>query len=61
MIVKDLIKLLDDNPEAYLDILLPSGGLVPSHFHITEVGRVQKTFVDCGGTRRETVSCVWDN
>ena len=30
----------------------------PDHFHVTEVGRVQKSFIDCGGTRRESVSCV---
>jgi hypothetical protein len=28
------------------------------HFHITEVGHVQKDFIDCGGTRRATSSCV---
>ena len=31
---------------------LPNGQLVPSHFHVTEVGRVVKDFIDCGGTRR---------
>ncbi len=31
---------------------LPSGDLVPSHFHVTEVGKVTKHFIDCGGTVR---------
>ena len=31
---------------------LPSGALVPNHFHVTEVGRVTKNFIDCGGTVR---------
>ena len=31
---------------------LPNGELVPSHFHVTEVGRVQKDFIDCGGVLR---------
>lgn len=31
---------------------LPSGASVPSHFHITEVGLIQKHFIDCGGTER---------
>ncbi|QDO94978.1 hypothetical protein FNB79_13700 [Formosa sediminum] len=36
---------------------LPNGGLVPSHFHVTEVGEVVKNFIDCGGTvRKETVA-----
>ena len=29
---------------------LPDGSLVPSHFHVTEVGKVTKHFIDCGGT-----------
>ncbi len=32
--------------------LLPDGEPVPAHFHVTEVGRVQKDFIDCGGTVR---------
>ncbi len=32
---------------------LPNGELVPSHFHVTEVGEVTKKFIDCGGTLRE--------
>lgn len=31
---------------------LPNGEIVPSHFHVTEVGKIQKTFIDCGGTKR---------
>jgi hypothetical protein len=32
---------------------LPDGELVPSHFHVTEVGKVTKHFIDCGGTVRK--------
>ena len=31
---------------------LPNGELVPSHFHVTEVGMITKNFIDCGGTVR---------
>lgn len=31
---------------------LPDGELVPNHFHVTEVGKVTKHFIDCGGTIR---------
>ena len=31
---------------------LPDGSSVPNHFHVTEVGKVSKDFIDCGGTRR---------
>jgi hypothetical protein len=32
---------------------LPNGELVPSHFHVTEVGKIVKHFIDCGGTIRK--------
>jgi Family of unknown function (DUF6428) len=32
---------------------LPNGILVPLHFHITEVGRISKHFIDCGGDVHE--------
>jgi len=36
---------------------LPNGELVPSHFHVTEVGKIIKNFIDCGGTvRKEEVA-----
>jgi len=31
---------------------LPDGSFVPEHFHVTEVGKVSKHFIDCGGTIR---------
>ncbi len=32
---------------------LPNGQLVPEHFHVTEVGKITKHFIDCGGTLRD--------
>jgi len=32
---------------------LPDGTLVPEHFHVTEVGKVTKHFIDCGGVLRK--------
>ncbi|GAB5537983.1 MAG: DUF6428 family protein [Salibacteraceae bacterium] len=35
---------------------LPNGTMVPAHFHVTEVGKITKDFIDCGGTvRHESV------
>ena len=45
-------------PNAPLHIALPDGDCVPAHFHVTEIGRVHKEFIDCGGTRRESSACV---
>jgi hypothetical protein len=40
-----------------LNFRLPDGSFVPEHFHVTEVGVVDKHFIDCGGTeRREKVA-----
>lgn len=35
-----------------ISFVLPTGELVPSHFHVTEVGAITKHFIDCGGTIR---------
>jgi len=32
---------------------LPNGELVPNHFHVTEIGKITKHFIDCGGTVRK--------
>ena len=34
-------------------IHLPTGEAVPAHFHVTEIGLTQKSFIDCGGTPRQ--------
>ena len=31
---------------------LPDGNFVPGHFHVTEIGKISKRFIDCGGTLR---------
>lgn len=35
-----------------LNFELSNGNIVPRHFHVTEVGQVNKNFIDCGGTVR---------
>jgi hypothetical protein len=62
MILSELKQLLADHSGHYFRISLPEGGAVPVSFHVTEVGRVQKTFLDCGGTLRESLTCqlqIW--
>ena len=42
---------------------LSDGSFVPEHFHVTEVGIVQKQFIDCGGTVRTEKKAafqLWD-
>lgn len=45
-------------PDLPLTVLWPDGDAIEAHFHVTEVGRVQKDFVDCGGTVRRAVTCL---
>ena len=46
--VKTVLKNLEQ-----IGFQLPDGSLVPNHFHVTEVGKVSKHFIDCGGTLRQ--------
>ncbi len=41
------------NQMEVLAFTLPDGRSVPAHLHMTEMGLVQKTFIDCGGQLRK--------
>ncbi|HEX4611146.1 MAG TPA: DUF6428 family protein [Urbifossiella sp.] len=58
MTLESFVSVLTGNPAAALHLMLPDGSFVPAHFHVTEVGRVQKDFIDCGGTTRSATTCV---
>ena len=45
-------------PALPITVIWPDGEPIEAHFHVTEVGRVQKDFVDCGGTVRRVVTCL---
>lgn len=62
MTLSELKQLLAVHSQHFFRLRLPDASDVPVSFHITEVGRVDKTFLDCGGTRREKTTCqlqVW--
>jgi hypothetical protein len=62
MTLRELKTLLGQHSDRHFRIQLPDGSAVPLSFHVTEVGRIHKTFLDCGGTLRETITCqlqVW--
>ena len=44
---KNRLKTVQD-----IQFVLPNGDAVPAHFHVTEVGQIEKHFIDCGGTVR---------
>jgi hypothetical protein len=45
-------------PALPLTVVWTDGEPIEPHVHVTEVGRVQKDFVDCGGTVRRLVTCL---
>ncbi len=50
--------LLENHPDFELRFILPDGDMVPAHAHITEAGRIDKSFIDCGGTVRQSSTCM---
>lgn len=56
MKLKELKQLLPNLDQ--LDFVLPDGEKVPSHFHLTELGRTTKDFVDCGGKMRSESQAI---
>lgn len=58
MNVAELRAVLSAHPGLKMHWMLPDKSFVPDHYHITEVGRVQKDFIDCGGTVRSVTSCL---
>lgn len=58
MTIAEFRALLAAHPETRMHWMLPDRSFIPEHYHITEVGRVQKDFIDCGGTIRSLASCL---
>jgi hypothetical protein len=54
----EFLELLRSHPGHRITIVTPDGGRVPAHFHITEVGHLAKSFIDCGGKRHTAGSCL---
>jgi hypothetical protein len=46
--IKEILKNVNN-----ISFQLPDGDSVPSHFHVTEVGKITKHFIDCGGVERK--------
>ncbi|MGJ8644042.1 MAG: DUF6428 family protein [Luteolibacter sp.] len=62
MQLHELKSLLSEFSDRHFRIRLPEGDAIPLSFHVTEVGHVHKTFLDCGGTLRENRTCqlqIW--
>jgi hypothetical protein len=58
MNIQEFKSTLDQHPELTLTFVLPDADRIPVHAHITEVGRIDKQFIDCGGTVRRLANCT---
>jgi Family of unknown function (DUF6428) len=58
MKLSEFKKHLMANQELEMRFVLPDGDLIPLHAHVTEIGRVDKNFIDCGGTGRSSSNCT---
>jgi hypothetical protein len=48
---------LGQHAEKNLIFLLPTGTRIPLHAHVTDVARIEKRSIDCGGTTRTESYC----
>jgi hypothetical protein len=56
--VSSLKAALAQSPDLPITVIWTDGEPIEAHFHVTEIGRVQRDFVDCGGTVRRVVTCL---
>lgn len=57
MKLSELKSALTTNLAAEIRFQLPNGECAPAHSHVTEIARIDKTFIDCGGTLRTEFFC----
>jgi hypothetical protein len=57
MLLFELKKVLAENSRRNIRFILPTASKVPPHAHVTEVARIDKKFIDCGGTFRTETLC----
>lgn len=58
MTVAELKTLLHAHADLRLNLIFPDADPIEPEFHVTEVGHVKKTFIDCGGTVRTAETAV---
>lgn len=57
MKLSELKKQLAKHKEQNVRFILPTGSKLPPHAHVTEVARIDKKYIDCGGTQRTDTAC----
>jgi hypothetical protein len=57
MLLSEFKKLLAEHTCRNIRFILPTTSKIPPHAHVTEVARMDKKFIDCGGTFRTETVC----
>ncbi len=57
MKLSEFKKILAQHADKKIRFLLPDNTKIPRHAHVTEVARIDKRFIDCGGTFRTELTC----
>jgi Family of unknown function (DUF6428) len=57
MKLSDFKKALAENTCRNIRFMFPTGTKIPPHAHVTEVARVDKRFIDCGGMQHTETAC----
>jgi len=57
MKLSEFKRLLANHPDKNVRFELPTGSKFPAHAHVTEVARIDKRYIDCGGTKRTDSAC----
>ena len=57
MKLTELKNILSQHSQLNIGFRMPDERLLPAHAHVTEVARIDKRFVDCGGTFRSDSFC----
>jgi hypothetical protein len=55
-------KYLSQHLDKNIQFILPTGTKIPFHAHVTDVARIEKRYIDCGGTFRTELLCrlqIW--
>jgi hypothetical protein len=50
-------KILSQNSDLKVRFRLPDQTFIAAHAHVTEVARIDKRYIDCGGTLRQDAYC----
>ncbi|MDB6121325.1 MAG: hypothetical protein JWQ71_318 [Pedosphaera sp.] len=57
MKLSEFKKILAQHSDKNIRFVLPTGTKIPPQAHVTEVARIDKRFIDCGGTFRTEFIC----